>query len=160
MERTILVRSGLWRCSTLTGQLMVVLIKVVHHRVLIHSSANGSPPYWWFPLYSPHFPQNYDIFHMISVILLYYKQILAKFLDLSVWSITSIKPTITCLELAAFCLAFSKLIFNSRKRVFFWRELHGCSVPWLTTSVIWNKLITSATGKSSKLYQCILTWWY
>ena len=78
----------------------------------------GSPPYWWFPLNSPHVPQNYEIFHMISVILLYYKQILAKFLDLSVWSITCKKPTITCLELAAFCLAFSKVIFDSRKRVF------------------------------------------
>ena len=91
---------------------------VVHHRVLIHSSANGSPPYRWFPLNSPHVPQNYEIFHMISVILLYYKQILAKFLDPSVWSITCKKPTITCLELAAFCLAFSKVIFDSRERVF------------------------------------------
>ena len=62
---------------------------------------------------SPHVSRDYDMFHMISVILFCCKQILGSFLDLSVWSNTCKKPTITCLEIAAFCLAFSKLIFNS-----------------------------------------------
>ena len=75
----------------------------------------------------PHVPQHYEIFHMISVILLHYNQILVTFLDIFVGSITSQKTTITSHELAAFCLACEQALIFGRgvKRVSAGGSLHS-----------------------------------